>query len=232
MPPFTWSELNQEPIDPAHSPATGRAYRGQKIGVERCLYPAGSAGKPHAVPHERIHCILRGKAAYRVGGEEKTVGPGEAVLIRAKAEYSLRALEETEVIGFRDVGPVATAGQEPTKGAAFFKWDEMKSDFITPKYSSGRGPTVSGDRIEVALMFYPAGTEAKPHSHPNEQIQVALKGSVRYVIAGQDHVVGPEGGILIPIGVEHSVHVLEDYTIINCKDIVPGFSVYDAAWKK
>ena len=233
MPAFKWSELIQEPIDPAHSPAKGRVYRGEKIGVERCVYPAGSAAKPHAASYEQIHCILRGRAAYRVGEEERTVGPGEAVLIRAKTEGSLRTLEETEVMGFRDVGPVAAVPPSGgTKGAAFFRWDEMKSDFITPKYSSGRGPTVSGDRIEVAFMFYPAGTEAKPHSHPNEQIQVALKGKVRYVIGGQDHVVGPEGGILMPIGVEHSVHVLEDYTVINCKDVVPGFSVYDAAWKK
>ena len=232
MPAFKWSELPREPIDLAYSPAKGRAYRGQKIGVERCVYPAGSAVKPHAVPREQIHCILGGKASYRVGGEEKVVGPGEAVLIRAKLEYSLQALEETGVIGFADVGPVATAGQEPTTGPAFFKWEEMKSDFITPKYSSGRGPIVSGDRIEVAFMFYPAGTEAKPHSHPNEQIQVALRGKVAYFLGGAEHVVGPEGGFLMPIGVEHAVRILEDYTVINCKDIVPGFSVYHAGWQK
>jgi quercetin dioxygenase-like cupin family protein len=167
-----------------------------------------------------------------VGGEAQTVGPGEAVLIRAGVEHAIRALEETEVIGFADVGPVAKAGQPATAGQAFFRWDEMKSDFITPSYSSGRGPVVSGDRIEVAFMFYPGGTEAKPHSHPNEQIQIALKGMVKYVISGADYVIGPGGGILMPIGVEHAVYVLEDYTVINCKDIVPGFSVYRAAWEK
>ncbi len=232
MPSFKWSEVTQELLDPAPASVRGKAYRGQKIGVERCVYPAGSAVKSHAIPHERIHCILRGKAAYRVGGEEKAVSPGEAVLIRAQMESSLQALEETEVMGFQDVGPVATAGKEPSKGPAFFKWEEMKADFITPKYSSGRGPTVSGDRIEVAFMSYPAGTEAKPHSHPNEQIQVALKGKVMYIIAGVEHIVGPEGGILMPIGVEHAVRILEDYTVINCKDIVPGFSVYHAGWQK
>jgi quercetin dioxygenase-like cupin family protein len=232
MPSFTWKELTQEPIDPAYSSAKGRVYRGTKIGVERCVYPAGTTVASHAISQERIHCVLRGKAAYSVGGEERTVCPGEAVLIRATVKHSLRAVEETEVMGFRDVGPVATAGQPPSQGPAFFKWEEMKSDFITPKYSSGRGPTVSGDRIEVAFMFYPAGTEAKPHSHPNEQIQVALKGRVMYIIGGVEYIVGPEGGILMPIGLEHAVKILDDYTVINCKDIVPGFSVYHAGWQK
>jgi len=50
--------------------------------------------------------------------------------------------------------------------------------------------------------------------------------------SGVEHVVGPEGGILMPIGVEHAVRILEDYTVINCKDIVPGFSVYHAGWQK
>jgi quercetin dioxygenase-like cupin family protein len=108
----------------------------------------------------------------------------------------------------------------------------MKSDFITPKYSSGQGPTITGERIEVAFMFYPAGTEGKPHSHPNEQIQVALNGRVRGVITGKEHIIEPGGGVLFPSNVEHGVQILEDYTVINCKDIVPGWSVYHARWEK
>jgi quercetin dioxygenase-like cupin family protein len=231
MPVFRWSELEQEPIDPKHSPAKGTVYRGTKIAVQRGLYPAGSEVKSHASPHEQILSILRGRAKCRVGGAEKAVGPGEALLIRAHTEHSARILEELEVLGFQDLRPAAPT-KETAQGPAFFKWDEMKADFITPKYSSGRGPTVSGDRIEVAFMFYPAGTEAKPHSHPNEQIQVGLKGKVKYIIGGEEYVVGPEGGVLMPVDVLHSVRVLEDYTVINCKDIVQGFSVYNARWEK
>jgi quercetin dioxygenase-like cupin family protein len=231
MPVFKWSDLPQEPIGGERSPARGATYRGTKIAVQRCRYPAETVLGPRVSGHERIHSILRGQAAYRVGGEERTVGRGEAVLIRPNVEHSLRILEELEVMAFQDVMPPAPAGQ-PAGGQAFFKWDEMQSDFITPKYSSGRGPVVTGERIEVAFMFYPGGTEAKPHSHPNEQIQVGLQGKVKYTIGNEDHVIGPEGGVLMPIGVEHCVNVLEDYTVINCKDIVEGFSVYHAAWQK
>ncbi len=229
MPVFKWSEMTQERIDPEHSSARGAVIRGSKIAGGRVVYPAGTAVTPHSTPHEQILSIVRGRARWRVGGEEKVVGPGEAILIRASVRYAAEILEELEAIGFQDLRP-ATGSAQP--GQAFFTWTDLKSDFITPKYSSGRGPVVSGQSIEVAFMFYPGGTEAKPHSHPNEQIQIGLKGKAKYVIGGEAEVVGADGGALMPVDVLHSVQILEDYTVVNCKDVVQGFSVYDAAWKK
>ena len=232
MPVFKWSELKQEAVDPEHSSATGSVFRGEKIEVGLVRYPARTEVKPFASPHEQVQSILKGKAKYRVGGEEKVVGPGEAVLIRPTTDYAAQILEDLEVVTFSDVQGGTGTMREGAKGTAFFKWNELKSDFITPKYSSGRGPTITGERIEVAFMFYPAGTEGKPHSHPNEQIQVALKGKVRGFISGEEHVIEPGGGILFPANVEHGVKILEDYTVLNCKDIVPGWSVYHARWEK
>jgi len=232
MPAFKWSELTQEPIEPEYSSASGSIVRGEKIAVGRYVYPAATEVKPHRSSREEVHSIVKGRAKYRVGGEERVVGPGEAVLIRPNTEYSALVLDEMEVIGFQDVGPLAAVPPGGAKGPVFFKWDEMESDFITPKYSSGKGPVITGERIEVAFMFYPAGTEGKPHSHPNEQIQVALKGKVRGVIAGEESIIEPGGGVLFPSNVEHGIQILEDYSVINCKDIVPGWSVYHARWEK
>jgi len=114
----------------------------------------------------------------------------------------------------------------------FYKWDEMKSDFITPSYSQGKGPAVKGAKIEVALMHYPAGTVANPHAHPNEQVQVILKGRVRYRVGGEEKILGPGEAVLIPANTEHDLEILEDMEIINCKDVVPGWSVYHARWEK
>jgi len=232
MPAFKWSELKKERIEPEYSSATGSIVRGEKIAVGRFMYPAATEVKPHASPHEQVHSILKGRARYRVGEEEKVVGPGEAVLIRPNTECSVRVLEEMEVIGFQDVGPLASVRSGEAASPAFFTWSEMKSDFITPKYSSGQGPTITGERIEVAFMFYPAGTEGKPHSHPNEQIQVALKGKVSAFIGEEKCLIEPGGGMLNPPNVEHGIRILEDYTVINCKDIVTGWSVYHARWEK
>ncbi len=232
MPAFRWSELEKEAFDPAHSSATGSVFRGQKIEVALVRYPAGTEVKSHTSPHEQVQSILKGKARYRVGGEEGVVGPGEAVLIRPDTDYAAQILETLEVAAFQDVQPGAAAEREGAKRSAFLTWAEMQSDFITPKYSSARGPTLTGERIEVALMLLPTGTEGKPHSHPNEQIQVVLTGKARAIIGGEEHIVEPGGGILFPANVEHGAQVIEDYTVLNCKDIVSGWSVYHARWEK
>jgi quercetin dioxygenase-like cupin family protein len=232
MPTFKWSDLEQERVDGEHSAALAPTVRGEKIAAARIVYRGGTQVARHSIPHEQIHSILAGRACYRTAREEKIVGPGEAVLIPADTEYDVRPVEDVEIVAFRDVHGGPDARSEPGTPGLFFTWSDLQSDFITPKYSSGRGPVISGQRIEVAYMFYPAGTDAKPHSHPNEQIQVALQGRVRGMIAGEEKIFGAGEGVLFPSGVEHGVQIIEDYLTINCKDIVPGWSVYNARWEQ
>lgn len=227
---FKLHDMEEEKVDPAFCVARGKFVRGKEIEVGQIVYPEGTEVKTHAVSSEQIFTIMEGKAVMRVGGDEKTVSPGEAVLIRPETEYSIHVLERLEVLRFQDLGPSPAAKKEG--GPAFFKWAEMKSDFITPMYSTGRGPVVSGERIEVAYMFYPAGGGGKPHSHPNEQIQVTLKGKSRSRIGGDEQERGPGDVVLMPPNTEHSGQTLEDMTVVNCKNIVPGWSVYHARWEK
>jgi quercetin dioxygenase-like cupin family protein len=225
-----WSEVQEERVEPQFCEAKGKFIRGKEIEVGQITYPAGTDVKAHALPNEQIFTIMEGKAAMRVSGEEKTVSSGEAILVRPETEFSIRVLEKLEVLRFQDVGAGPAAKKEG--GPAFFKWAEMKSDFITPSYSTGQGPVVSGERIEVAYMFYPAGGGGKPHSHPNEQIQVTLKGKSRSTIGGEARVRGPGDIVFMPSNTEHSGQTLEDMTVVNCKNIVPGWSVYHARWEK
>ena len=114
----------------------------------------------------------------------------------------------------------------------FFKWDEMVRELITPKYSSAEGPTVKGEKIEVGLFFYPAGGEGKPHSHPNEQIQVILRGRSLMHIGDEERIIGAGDAVLIPANTEHWGKTYEDMEVINCKNVVPGWSVKNAGWEK
>ncbi|MBI3126784.1 MAG: cupin domain-containing protein [Candidatus Tectomicrobia bacterium] len=111
--------------------------------------------------------------------------------------------------------------------------DDVKPDLITPEYSSAFGPNVCGKKIEVGRFLYPKGTQAKFHSHPNEQMQVVLRGRARFSIGGEERVVGPGDLVHVaPPNVKHGIlEVMEDLEVINCKEVVPGFSVKHARWE-
>ena len=230
---FQGSKLNREPIEPEYSAAVGAAVYGEKIGVVLFNSPAGSEVKPHARQTEQIQTIMKGKAHYCVGGAEQVVGPGDAVLIPANTIYWARILEDLEVIGFEDVRPKAGETRQKAQGQVYFRWDELPSDFITPGYSKGKGPIIRGESLEVAYMKYPPTPEGKTHSHPNEQIQVALTGKMRGRLGGEIYHLVEYGDFVIkPSNMEQSGGALEEYTALNCKDIVPGWSVYHARWEK
>jgi quercetin dioxygenase-like cupin family protein len=231
MPAFKWSTLNRRAYDPEHCSASALVFRGEKIEVALASYPAATEVAPHAIAQEQVHSILKGRARYRVAKDEGLVDAGSAVLIRPNTAYAVQILDDLEVVVFSEVRPGPAGKVGGAGGPAFFKWDEMKSDFITPKYSAAQGPTLTGERIEVARFFFPAGTAGKAHSHPNEQIQVVLKGKAKAFIEEEEHVIESGWGILYPVTRKHGAEILEDYTLLNCKDIVPGWSVYDANWK-
>jgi quercetin dioxygenase-like cupin family protein len=113
----------------------------------------------------------------------------------------------------------------------FYKWNEIEADVITPSYSFGKGPSIKGEKIEVAFISYPAGSVAKPHAHPNEQFQIVIKGKARYRVGEEEKVLGPGEVVLIPTNTEHEVKILEDLEVINAKDVVPGWSVKHARWE-
>jgi quercetin dioxygenase-like cupin family protein len=115
----------------------------------------------------------------------------------------------------------------------FFKWTEMERERITPKYSPAEGPTVRGEKVEVGLYFYPGGgKKGEPHSHPNEQVRVILRGKALFCVGNEERIIGPGDVVLIPPNVEHWGQTIEDLEAINVKDVVPGWSVKNAQWEK
>ena len=58
----------------------------------------------------------------------------------------------------------------------FYTLKDLGRSVISPQYSTAEGPTIKGVRIEVGYYRYPAGTGAKPHAHPEEQVTVRCRG--------------------------------------------------------
>ncbi|MEK6709270.1 MAG: cupin domain-containing protein, partial [Nitrospinota bacterium] len=79
----------------------------------------------------------------------------------------------------------------------------------------------------------PGACARPPGSHPNERMQVVLRGRARVHLGGEERVAGP-GGLIhaAPPGVPHGIReVMEDFEVINCKEAAPGFSVKWARWE-
>ena len=60
----------------------------------------------------------------------------------------------------------------------FYNWSEMQRSTISPQYSTAEGPTIKGTKIEVGRYRFAAGTGAKPHKHPEEQLINVVSGRV------------------------------------------------------
>lgn len=231
MPLFDRSNLKIEAFEPDFCSATGSKIEGKIIAVHFLRYPKDSSILPHSYNNEHISAILSGRAEFIVNEQKKTIGPGEALLIKVNAIYSGTFLEDTEVIIFEYIGSEKRANVNDDI-PVFYKWDEMQGDYITPSYSSAHGPVAKGHYIEVGVFSYPAGSVANRHAHPNEQIQVLLKGAHEGII-GEEKFRAGEGSVsLIPTYVEHQGRILEDYVTLNCKNSVEGWNVHDAKWEK
>ena len=76
---------------------------------------------------------------------------------------------------------------------------------------------ITDERIDAACMISPAGTEGKPHVHPTEQLQVPLKGSVRYLPA-VPRVAAAGEIVLIPVDPLHGGSYSGGFYRLNCKN--------------
>ena len=70
------------------------AVRGEQMELGFYRYPPGTRKSPHSHPEEQIVTVLKGKLGYRVAGETKIIGPGEAVCIPANVEHDNWSLDE------------------------------------------------------------------------------------------------------------------------------------------
>ncbi len=104
----------------------------------------------------------------------------------------------------------------------FFRFDDIKAEFVTPKYSRAHGPLMTGTQIEVGRLRFGAGEGAVPHAHPQEQIMIVLRGRLRVTLDGQTRELGPGEGFLATPNVGHQVTAVEETEVLSCKGLVNG----------
>lgn len=241
---YALARMAAELVTPNYSTAAGGTIRGEKIEVGCYRYPPRTGAKSHAHPNEQVISVLSGRLWCRVGAEERVLGPGEVMHVLPMIEHQVIAGdEEVSVISCKDVVPgwsvrdarwEADASPPETRwepgsfrqsGAAkpFSNWRETERSVISPQYSTAEGPTIKGVKIEIGRYRYSAGTGAKPHRHPQEQVIALLAGKLRIRVGTEERVLGPEEAVHVPPMVEHEAWTVDgEAEILSCKDVMEG----------
>ena len=91
-------------------------------------------------------------------------------------------------------------------------------------YSTAHGGVVEGERMLVGYIHKPRGTGSRMHSHPNEQFNLVVKGTLTGSVNGKP-VTAPAGTLIyIPANAPHTLVSTpdEDVIFIAIKDLSHG----------
>ncbi|MGI9424003.1 MAG: cupin domain-containing protein [Hyphomicrobiaceae bacterium] len=104
---------------------------------------------------------------------------------------------------------------------------EMGSLDIVPAgtgYSTSKGGVVEGERMLVGYIRKPRGTGSRPHSHPNEQFNYVIQGTLKVEMDGQTFDVPAGSLVYVPANMEHSMVAApeEDVIFLAIKDLSHG----------
>jgi quercetin dioxygenase-like cupin family protein len=116
-------------------------------------------------------------------------------------------------------------------GEYLFELAQVNHIMGGPDYSTANGSCIEGERMMVALMRTPAGTGAKPHSHPNEQWIYVLEGTFHMTVGEQDITAVAGSVVYIPSNTVHEARASpeKDVLFFTVKDTSHGLHGIKAA---
>jgi len=71
------------------------------------------------------------------------------------------------------------------------------------------------EQLTMARILLAKGAVVPLHQHEHEQIATCLSGRLRFVVAGEELVIGPAESVALPSGVPHEVEALEDSVALD-----------------
>lgn len=83
-------------------------------------------------------------------------------------------------------------------------------------YSTSHGGVVEGARMMVGYIRKPKGTGSRMHSHPNEQFNYVVEGTLHGTIDGIDFVAPAGTLIYIPADTAHTIRATQEKDVIFC----------------
>ena len=116
-----------------------------------------------------------------------------------------------------------------------YTWDKLEETLITPSRGQSKGKTIMGKHLTLQRILHredrgDGHAGAKTHSHPEEQIFIALEGGMKIRVGTEWFTMGRGDVFLMPANVEHEEICHGDFLWLNIKHRIPGHSWYDMSW--
>ena len=125
----------------------------------------------------------------------------------------------------KSTGKTKTAGAiKGGEGRYHYPFSRLKKVPAGTGYSTSHGGVVEGERMLVGYIHKPRGTGSRMHTHPNEQFNYVVQGTLRGSVNGKP-VVAPAGTLIyIPANAPHTLVSTpeEDVIFIAIKDLSHG----------
>jgi quercetin dioxygenase-like cupin family protein len=93
-----------------------------------------------------------------------------------------------------------------------FDWNEIPREQLNPHLVR---QAIHTGQMTVARLELKAGGAVPVHAHENEQISMVLSGRLKFIVAGEEVIVGPGQVLELKPNVPHGVEVLEDCAVID-----------------
>jgi quercetin dioxygenase-like cupin family protein len=100
------------------------------------------------------------------------------------------------------------------------RFDQDADNVVSGSYSTGTGPVLRSDNLEVTKISFAKGKGADTHQHAEEQVMYVLEGLLEVTCDGERYVVHPGEATFNPSNAPHSVMALEDVVAISLKNQV------------
>lgn len=105
-------------------------------------------------------------------------------------------------------------------------FEKDEDNLVSGSYSTGTGPVLRSEAMEVTKISFVKDKGADEHAHPEEQVMYVLSGRLRVTCGGETYEVGPGEATFNPSNVPHQVMALEDTTALSFKNQVAP--IYEA----
>jgi len=88
-----------------------------------------------------------------------------------------------------------------------YRWEDLPEEQLNPLLTR---KLMTGDRVMLSELVLKKGCIVPAHHHENEQISYVLRGTLKFVINGEEIILRTGEVLHIPSNVVHSAEALED----------------------